>query len=94
MAFAYLFQAVKSFSSNQTDTWRVVADLHIEQVRYMDSREDEQRRGITMKSSSIALGHKVAGMWNPGSVFFFISVRNIKTRLTLILCLSPDCLYL
>lgn len=27
-------------------------------VRYMDSREDEQRRGITMKSSSIALGHR------------------------------------
>lgn len=24
----------------------------------MDSREDEQRRGITMKSSSIALGHR------------------------------------
>jgi ribosome assembly protein 1 len=27
-------------------------------VRYMDSREDEQRRGITMKSSSIALAHR------------------------------------
>jgi ribosome assembly protein 1 len=31
-------------------------------VRYMDSREDEQRRGITMKSSSIALGHRFSGM--------------------------------
>ncbi|KAI0561617.1 Elongation factor Tu GTP-binding domain containing protein [Gracilaria domingensis] len=29
-------------------------------ARYMDSREDEQRRGITMKSSSIALGHRVS----------------------------------
>eukprot|EP00177_Eucheuma_denticulatum_P008807 GFKZ01015995.1.p1 GENE.GFKZ01015995.1~~GFKZ01015995.1.p1 ORF type:complete len:1122 (-),score=192.43 GFKZ01015995.1:1348-4713(-) len=29
-------------------------------VRYLDSREDEQRRGITMKSSSIALGHKLS----------------------------------
>lgn len=29
-------------------------------LRYMDSREDEQRRGITMKSSSISLGYKVA----------------------------------
>lgn len=27
-------------------------------VRYMDSREDEQSRGITMKSSSISLGHR------------------------------------
>lgn len=26
-------------------------------IRYMDSRKDEQERGITMKSSSIALGH-------------------------------------
>lgn len=29
-------------------------------VRYMDSRADEQRRGITMKSSSIALGARSA----------------------------------
>lgn len=29
-------------------------------VRYMDSRPDEQLRGITMKSSSIALGHRAA----------------------------------
>lgn len=28
-------------------------------VRYLDSREDEQQRGITMKSSAIALGHRV-----------------------------------
>ncbi|XP_015789926.1 elongation factor-like GTPase 1 [Tetranychus urticae] len=27
--------------------------------RYMDSRPDEQQRGITMKSSSIALGHSI-----------------------------------
>lgn len=27
----------------------------------MDSREDEQQRGITMKSSSIALGYRKAG---------------------------------
>lgn len=26
-------------------------------IRYMDSRKDEQERGITMKSSSISLGH-------------------------------------
>ena len=25
------------------------------QIRYMDSREDEQKRGITMKSSAISL---------------------------------------
>lgn len=30
-------------------------------VRYLDSREDEQQRGITMKSSAIALGHRVRG---------------------------------
>ena len=31
------------------------------QVRYMDSREDEQDRGITMKASSIALAFRPAG---------------------------------
>lgn len=31
------------------------------QVRYLDSRADEQRRGITMKSSSIALGSRSGG---------------------------------
>lgn len=34
-------------------------------IRYMDSREDEQRRGITMKSSSIALGHRTASTYHP-----------------------------
>lgn len=32
------------------------------QVRYMDSRQDEQQRGITMKSSSIALAYQFTGM--------------------------------
>jgi Elongation factor Tu GTP binding domain len=39
-------------------------------IRYMDSREDEQRRGITMKSSSIALGHRFSGMWLGSSLTF------------------------
>ena len=30
-------------------------------VRYLDSREDEQRRGITMESSSVALRFRVVG---------------------------------
>lgn len=33
-------------------------------IRYMDSREDEQRRGITMKSSSIALCHRSIGAFH------------------------------
>ncbi|CDF37145.1 Elongation factor Tu GTP-binding domain-containing protein 1 [Chondrus crispus] len=56
----------------------IISSRSAGKVRYMDSREDEQRRGITMKSSSIALGHKVAGMWNPGSVFFFISHEGLN----------------
>ena len=40
-------------SSNGIISARSITD----QMRYMDSREDEQLRGITMKSSSIALRH-------------------------------------
>lgn len=41
-------------SSNGIISSRSVTD----QIRYMDSREDEQLRGITMKSSAISLHHK------------------------------------
>lgn len=30
-------------------------DVFVSQLRYLDSREDEQVRGITMKSSAISL---------------------------------------
>lgn len=36
----------------------IISDRSAGKVRYMDSRPDEQLRGITMKSSSIALGHR------------------------------------
>lgn len=35
----------------------IVSSKMCGKIRYMDSRKDEQERGITMKSSSIALGH-------------------------------------
>jgi ribosome assembly protein 1 len=38
-------------------------------IRYMDSRADEQRRGITMKSSSIALGYRLVGSFSFFSSF-------------------------
>lgn len=38
----------------------IISSRSAGKVRYMDSREDEQRRGITMKSSSIALGHRTS----------------------------------
>jgi translation elongation factor EF-G len=42
-------------------------------MRYMDSREDEQRRGITMKSSSIALGHRFFGLFRALSLSLSLS---------------------
>lgn len=50
-------------------------------LRYMDSRKDEQERGITMKSSSISLLHKTQGdeflinlIDSPGHVDFSLEV--------------------
>lgn len=36
----------------------IIGNVLISQLRYLDSREDEQIRGITMKSSAISLHHK------------------------------------
>lgn len=36
----------------------IISNRMAGQLRYMDSRDDEQRRGITMKSSTITLLHK------------------------------------
>lgn len=36
----------------------IICDVLIYQLRYLDSREDEQIRGITMKSSAIALHYR------------------------------------
>lgn len=35
-----------------------MGDVLIYQLRYLDSREDEQIRGITMKSSAISLHYR------------------------------------
>lgn len=35
----------------------VISQKMVGKLRYMDSRRDEQQRGITMKSSSISLYH-------------------------------------
>lgn len=34
-------------------------------IRYLDSREDEQQRGITMESSAVSLRFKVLGPQSP-----------------------------
>ena len=38
----------------------VISSKSAGEIRYLDSREDEQERGITMKSSSIALNYKIS----------------------------------
>jgi translation elongation factor EF-G len=40
-----------------------VADRMAGKLRYMDSRPDEQERGITMKASAISLYHKYDGLF-------------------------------
>jgi len=47
-------------------------------IRYMDSREDEQQRGITMESSAVALQFKVMERNAEGGQFN--SAQNIHTQ--------------
>uniref|UniRef100_A0A8C2SKS4 Tr-type G domain-containing protein n=1 Tax=Capra hircus TaxID=9925 RepID=A0A8C2SKS4_CAPHI len=51
-------------------------------LRYMDSREDEQVRGITMKSSAISLHYAEGKLW---SVFFlslliFMNLKSLEVH--------------
>jgi hypothetical protein len=46
----------------------------------MDSRKDEQERGITMKSSSIALLHSKGKVYYVSSDFFKLVYNNMHTR--------------
>lgn len=48
----------------------IIRNVFISQLRYLDSREDEQIRGITMKSSAISLHHKHGDFLK----FLFVSV--------------------
>lgn len=40
-------------------------------IRYMDSREDEQQRGITMESSAVSLRFKMTKTVAGGGYFIF-----------------------
>ena len=46
-------------------------------MRYMDSRPDEQQRGITMKSSSVALYHFLKYFFSRNFIFSNISFLEI-----------------
>lgn len=41
----------------------IISPRMVGKLRYMDSREDEQQRGITMKSSAIALHFEEGECW-------------------------------
>ena len=41
----------------------IISPRMVGKLRYMDSREDEQQRGITMKSSAIALHFEDGECW-------------------------------
>ncbi len=47
-----------SISDALIATNRIISNQHVGQIRYLDSREDEQLRCITMKSSAISLVHQ------------------------------------
>ena len=47
-------------------------------IRYLDSREDEQQRGITMESSAVSLHFKVIGKAIDGGVCRIYLVIGVK----------------
>lgn len=59
-------------------------DVSIYQLRYLDSREDEQIRGITMKSSAISLHYSNGKELRTKQIFnmspLFFSSERINTR--------------
>ena len=57
-----------SFADSLLATNGIISSRSAGQVRYMDSREDEQERGITMKSSAVSLTFKLRTIQKDGSV--------------------------
>lgn len=68
---AHVDHGKTTLSDNLIASNGIISSKLVGEMRYLDSREDEQQRGITMKSSSISLLHvpaSVRGETSAGSL--------------------------
>lgn len=56
---AHIDHGKTTLSDNLIASNGLINEKMVGELRYLDSREDEQLRGITMKSSSISLLHEI-----------------------------------
>lgn len=59
---AHVDHGKTTLSDNLIASNGIISSKLVGEMRYLDSREDEQQRGITMKSSSISLLHVPASV--------------------------------
>jgi ribosome assembly protein 1 len=74
---AHVDHGKTTLSDSLLATNGIISSKMAGKVRYLDSREDEQERGITMESSAISLYFKLVKSVDTKGMLFFLSFLSI-----------------